>query len=1275
MIFNKLITAVIGSLMILLISASATPIVAQALQAPSIVKFPADGSHIATLSASHVGPPYYEKLIRDTSIQWNWNTQTRVVLPGARVRFGPFKLGFVTTNELVTATYTIRVLAKSPAQLKTTPGLEEIGRASRTLSRASNLGKVEEDAYVTATLPGVLSAVQFVVTVTLGGTGPSVSETSYFPRKDCEEAGKDESCVLTAVNATGLLHLRYLPIGILYEPPGNCSYANLTQTRTAGASISVEETNAKATQTIRDMTVLDVSNAKLHKEHGDITEEQENAKGRTSLIKVSHGDQYGTRIGLPADNAGDPRCNMPGVEIPNDPKRGPGKGDIFLLLANWSEGATNASPLPLLYWYTGGMSNFRLQRENINPKIRTVSAWDLAYDKNLPYTPEERKAFLALNPFAPAYQPPTRPGLDPIITPNPTLDNIPIFPFGPFKKVELPKDRFVYVDSIPNDSPRIPRGQTHKSEETIISSERIWNAVTKQSSESSEKKDYAATLTAAATYAILEGSTGGSSPVGFEDLENGFNKVFGEEKTTTNVTIRYSHDKITERLKGTERTQNFLIQDTSRQTPLYVDVYFDKLFGTMAFVEIPVNVGKIQAPSALPYLHLPRAANSGAAIDQALPEQVISGLKSLGLHPETGSVRYEAALPNEYDVPKDFVKGLPSGMQFDPVQGKLSGTAAVSIGATFQALFYVKNVQGEKAAELWVTVQVNAPPLLAGAVDLVNCQTVSGRAWDKNNPRSIVKVDIFDGNRLLATVPANELWKNPLPIDPGSGNQLPGRGGNYHGFSYPIPDSLKDGRSHLITVRFAGTGTSLAGSPRTISINPAPVITDQPDDLLVCTGKPATLSVTASGADLHYQWYKDNAPIAGATGRSLTIAAVGAGDYGAYHVVISTGCSSVTSRSTTLTVNNAVAITSQPVSTGSCVGKPVTFSVGATGTNLLYQWRKDGGNISGATDSSYTIPSLSLSDAGSYSVVVYNGCSTVNSGNAVLTINDPIAITKQPASATVCLGQPVTFSVTATGTNLRYKWRKNGGNIPGPGAEGSSFTIPAASAADAASYSVVVYNGCSTIESARATLTVNTVSTLTLSAPGQSFNASGGAGSVGIAGCGAWTAVSNDNWITITSPTSGIGNGTVTYSVAANPTYYLRSGALTIGGKTFNLSQQPAQMANDSRFIIQNAPVTMVAGGRYNVSVTFRNMGSSTWTAANGYKLVSQAPLNNTTWGLNEVPFPSSVASVAPGADVTFSFTVTAPATAGRYRFDWRVTQGTVGFGGFTPGLEISVTQ
>jgi hypothetical protein len=563
------------------------------------------------------------------------------------------------------------------------------------------------------------------------------------------------------------------------------------------------------------------------------------------------------------------------------------------------------------------------------------------------------------------------------------------------------------------------------------------------------------------------------------------------------------------------------------------------------------------------------------------------------------------------------------------------------------------------------------PPSYAGALTSAGCGGIAGYAYDRSRLQEILKVDIYDGNKLLATVVANQASQGSDPLGGiGSG----GRPSN-HSFSYPLPDSLKDGKTHTISAKYAGTPINLSGSPKQLTVPPV-VITQQPVSVVACLGKPATFSVTAVGSGLSYQWRKNGGNIPGETRSTLTIGSVTAGDVASYTVVVSSACGlPVTSGAATLTVSTSgpIKITNHPQSTGACVGQSASFSVAATGANLRYQWRKDGGNIPGETGSSLTIRSLKLGDAGAYSVVVYNGCDSVVSGNAVLTINNPIAITKQPASTTICVGQPVTFSVTATGTNLRYLWRKNGGNISG--AESSNYTIPSASAADAASYSVVVYNGCSMIESARATLTVNTVSTLTLSAPGQSFNASGGAGSVGVRGCGAWTAVSNATWITITSPTSGAGNGTVTYSVTANPTYYMRSGALTIAGKTFNVTQQPALMPNDSRFIIQNAPVTMVAGQRYNVSVTFRNTGASTWTAANGYKLVSQAPLNNTTWGLNEVPFPSSVASVAPGADVTFSFTVTAPATPGRYRFDWRMTQGMVGFGGFTPGLEVTVTQ
>ena len=55
-------------------------------------------------------------------------------------------------------------------------------------------------------------------------------------------------------------------------------------------------------------------------------------------------------------------------------------------------------------------------------------------------------------------------------------------------------------------------------------------------------------------------------------------------------------------------------------------------------------------------------------------------------------------------------------------------------------------------------------------------------------------------------------------------------------------------------------------------------------------------------------------------------------------------------------------------------------------------------------------------------------------------------------------------------------------------------------------------------------------------------------------GCCTWTAVSNASWITVTGGSSGNGNGTVSYSVAAN-TGSQRSGTITIGGKTFTVYQ------------------------------------------------------------------------------------------------------------------------
>jgi len=80
-------------------------------------------------------------------------------------------------------------------------------------------------------------------------------------------------------------------------------------------------------------------------------------------------------------------------------------------------------------------------------------------------------------------------------------------------------------------------------------------------------------------------------------------------------------------------------------------------------------------------------------------------------------------------------------------------------------------------------------------------------------------------------------------------------------------------------------------------------------------------------------------------------------------------------------------ITKQPRSQCIAIGQPATFTVAAEGSApLSYKWRKDGVEISGATGSSYTIPSFAASDAGAYSVVVSNPSGSATSSDAILQV-------------------------------------------------------------------------------------------------------------------------------------------------------------------------------------------------------------------------------------------------------------------------------------------------
>ncbi len=276
------------------------------------------------------------------------------------------------------------------------------------------------------------------------------------------------------------------------------------------------------------------------------------------------------------------------------------------------------------------------------------------------------------------------------------------------------------------------------------------------------------------------------------------------------------------------------------------------------------------------------------------------------------------------------------------------------------------------------------------------------------------------------------------------------------------------GSYSVVVTNIAGSITS---SVVVLSVNLPPSITTPPQNLAAIIGSNATFTVVATGtAPLNYQWRFNTADISGATGTSFTRTNAQPGDAGNYLVVVTNIAGSVTSSNAVLVVNIPPSITTQPLAQTNNIGDSATFTVAAAGTMALsYQWRFNGGNISGATLSSYTKAGVQAGDAGSYSVIVTNVAGTATSSDAVLSVNIPPSITTQPQTKTIAPGQDATFTVVAAGTApLSYQWRFNGGNISG--ATLSSYTKAAAQSGDAGSYSVVITNIVGSVTSADARL-------------------------------------------------------------------------------------------------------------------------------------------------------------------------------------------------------------
>jgi len=184
---------------------------------------------------------------------------------------------------------------------------------------------------------------------------------------------------------------------------------------------------------------------------------------------------------------------------------------------------------------------------------------------------------------------------------------------------------------------------------------------------------------------------------------------------------------------------------------------------------------------------------------------------------------------------------------------------------------------------------------------------------------------------------------------------------------------------------------------------------------------------------------------------------------------------------------------------------------------------------------------------------------TVTVANQTVTVNQaaaPCTYTVSPTSTSIGAaggsGTPVSVNTSSGCTwtaRSNVNWVTIATGSSGTGAGTVTYSVQS-NAGSARTGTLTVAGQMVTISQAACMFTIAPTS--------QSFDSSGGAGGpVAVTtqtGC-AWTAVSNANWITVSSGASGTGTGAVTFNVAAN-TGGARTGTLTIAGLTFTVSQQ-----------------------------------------------------------------------------------------------------------------------
>ena len=232
------------------------------------------------------------------------------------------------------------------------------------------------------------------------------------------------------------------------------------------------------------------------------------------------------------------------------------------------------------------------------------------------------------------------------------------------------------------------------------------------------------------------------------------------------------------------------------------------------------------------------------------------------------------------------------------------------------------------------------------------------------------------------------------------------------------------------------SGKQVRSDTISVKVTQELMITCQPSNQTVELGNPISISLTAQGLDLTYQWYYKKA---GQTSWSIWKNRTHASEtctpnatwdgIQLYCYVKDSSGKTVQSETIKITVTQKIKITTQPTNKTINLGDSVTLSLKAEGSGLTYQWYfKKAGQTSfskwnNRTHASETVtPNDTWNGIQLYCIVKDSAGNQVKSNTITVTVNQECKIVTQPTDKTINLGDSVTLSLKAQGSGLTYQW-------------------------------------------------------------------------------------------------------------------------------------------------------------------------------------------------------------------------------------------------------------